>query len=80
MPDSQYSRHGSTVMGEFLQYLKAPLRLRHIDLLTVKYSDPGRIVPSVFQFGKTVKKDRGRLLFSNITYNTTHNNFLPSNL
>ena len=62
----------------FIQNAKPADCFFHMDFLTIKNSDPGRVIASVFQLGKPIQNDRGRLLFSDITCNSTHDIFLLS--
>ena len=60
----------------FIQNAKPADCFFHMDFLTIKNSDPGRVIASVFQLGKPIQNDGGRLLFSDITCNSTHDFFL----
>ncbi len=51
----------------FIQNAKPADCFFHMDFLTIKNSDPGRVIASVFQLGKPIQNDGGRLLFSEAT-------------
>ena len=67
-----------TVVYFFIQNAKPADCLFHMDFLTIKNGDSGRVIASVFQLGKPIQNDGGRLLFSDITCNSTHDIFLLS--
>ena len=49
MADPEYARHGTAAVSDLLEHFEASFRLRHIDLFSVKHSNAGRVVSSVFQ-------------------------------
>ncbi len=72
MADTDRPRHRNTAMRLFIQYLQPAGRFLHTYFLSVINCHPGRIIPPVFQLGKSVQKDRRCLFFSDITYDSTH--------
>ena len=73
--DSACSDHGLSAIGLLFEYLQSALGFDDRGLrFAVAHRETGRIVSSVFQSGKPVKKN-GRCLFcSDITNNSAHNN------
>ena len=49
MPDSKCTRQQDAIVCELAKCLQTPFRLCHIDLLSVKNRNPGRIIASVLQ-------------------------------
>ena len=74
--DAAKTGQQGAVVYFFIQNAKPADCFFHMDFLTIKNSDPGRVIASVFQLGKPIQNDGGRLLFSNITCNSTHDFFL----
>ena len=66
------SRQDRSVLSQFFQHLQTACSLHHLDLFPIIHSHSCRIISSVLQFGQPVQQDRRRLLFSNISYNSTH--------
>ena len=77
MPDPDRSRKRFSPMRQLTQHFQSALCFFHTDLFPVIYCDPCRIISPVFQFFQTIQQDRRCLLLSDITYNSTHNLFLP---
>ena len=72
MADSHEARHCLPSVCQLFQHFQPAYCLSHIYSCSVKYCHSGGIIPSVFQSGKSVQYDRCRLLFADISYDTTH--------
>ena len=80
MADACSARQQMTALGQGIQHLQPSHGLGCLDFSVIVYSDTRRIISAVFQLGQSVQKDRRCLLFSDVTYNSTHNPFLQSTL
>ena len=75
MSDTAGSRYGHSSVRLLHQDLQTPFGFYDLRLtgLIISHCDPSRIISSVLQLRQAAKQDRGCLLFSYISYNSTHN-------
>ncbi|MNC44207.1 hypothetical protein D3C75_931040 [compost metagenome] len=75
MPDSGAAGKRSSFQSGF-QVRHASLCLNNLKAFLGKHGNPGRIIPTILQLLQSLYQDPLRILITDISYNTTHNNFL----
>ena len=78
VPDAGRTRAGLSVFGQFAEIGDSSADFIDLDRTIVKDRDTGGVITSVLQFLKAIRKDRGRLLSSCISDDSTHILFLSS--
>jgi hypothetical protein len=61
----------------FLQSSQTAYRLLYANLLPIENCNTGRVIATILQLGKTLNKEWGSLLATNVTNDTTHNKKPP---